>query len=392
MADVRVEAQLDARGFNAGITGMNRSVGMMASRMQSFAGGVQGVFAALAGGVLVRAARSLIDFGGALTDRAAELEMTVEELQAFEAAARQTGKGVDVMRNALARLADAQGEVLRDPRGMVSDAFARIGLSAEEVASLDMPSLMRRVATAYEQATDKASAFNAMGDIFGTRIAVKIRESLNIIARDFDGLSDSIAMTTAQAAELDRISDGLAEIDNAVKVLGGGLLVRIFDGWRFAIRAVRAEIEEMGGGVRGLLKLFATSGGNTAVMFWRSILSKSGREEARKMTQEIAERGKSGAASEEDKAISRDARLQTLREAYAKAEEDKSKRGTGTGFTPTRPDQFTAVGAFTGGDRSAAVSLAQRQLALSERMLEIEKTQQDILREISRNTGGGLDE
>jgi hypothetical protein len=370
---------------------MNASVSSFAGRVNGIAGGIQAVFAGIAGGMVVRGIKSIIDFGSQMTDAAENIGVTVEELQAFEKAARAAGASSDTIKNALNRLADAQGAVVNDPDGSVAKAFAKLGITAREVASADLPGLMRRVAEAYNNAADKATAFNAISDLFGTRVAARMRAALGLIATDFEGLSKGIQLTSSQAKELDAVADGLEEVGNAAKVYLGGGLVKVFDGLRFWIRIVKAEIDELGGGLKGFLKFWATSAGNPLVMAGRAVFGKNAKPIAQEMTKEIAERGKTpdvASAREEE----RKARLQTLNDSLARLDAEKTRKGSSGGMA-YRADSYGAIGANLGGSgQGYMVSLAQQQIAINERMLEIEKGQAEILREISRNTAGGVDE
>jgi hypothetical protein len=392
MAEVKARASMDPSGFQKGIGAMDKSVSGFAGRVNGLAGGIQAVFAGIAGGMIVRGIKSIIDFGSEMLDTAESIGITVEELQAFEKAARLAGASSDTIKNALNRLADAQGAVINDPECSVAKSFAKLGITAREVASADLPGLMRRVAEAYSSASDKASAFNAIGDLFGTRVASRMRSALGLIATDFDGLSKGIQLTTSQAQELDAVADGLAEVGNAAKVYLGGGLVKVFDGLRFWIRIIKAEIGELGGGLKGFFKLWATSGGNPLIMAGRAVFGKNAKPIAEQMTKEIAERGKTPDV-EKARGLEQAARIQTLNESYARLEEERKKkadRGVSGGY---KGDSFTNIGGNMGGTgQGVMVSLAQQQIAINERMLEIEKGQADILREISRNTGGGSDE
>jgi hypothetical protein len=394
MAEVKVKASMDPSGFQNGVRGMEGAISRFGARINTIATTAQAAFAGIAGLALFRQIKGIIDFGGEMKDAADNIGLTVEELQVFDKAARRGGLGADKMRNALGKLADAQAEVIRNPTGNVAKAMERLGLSADDVARADLPGLMRQIAAAYAQATDKGAALNAVADIFGARVAVRMGSTLTELASNFDELSRSIALTTSQAQELDAVGDAFEEIGIAAKIHLGGVLVKVFDGLRFWIRAIKAEIGELGGGWKGAFKLMASNAIpviGPLVTLARVIKGARTKSIAEEMTKEIEQRG-TPPDIEAQRTRERESRVAALKESLARIEEEKKKTGVSLGGLVS-PDSMAAIGGSMGGsNQGMLINLAQMQLRTNERIAELAKQQQDILREISRNTAGGADE
>lgn len=113
----------------------------------------------------------IVDFSSEILNSAASLQRlsqetgaAVEDLAALQGAAKITG--IDDLGNSLGRLAKAQGQVAQGNK-QTTGAFAAIGISAAQVASLKPDELLLRVADAFQKYADGAGKSAVAQDIFG---------------------------------------------------------------------------------------------------------------------------------------------------------------------------------------------------------------------------------
>ncbi len=101
-----------------------------------------------------------------LNDRAARLEMPVEDLQRLEAAATMSGSSVETLAKALS-LAERNAVKARQGSDGLQSSFAALGINVSDFLAADPTSRLLSISKGFNAATDKAGAYKAVFDVLG---------------------------------------------------------------------------------------------------------------------------------------------------------------------------------------------------------------------------------
>jgi hypothetical protein len=212
MSTLKFKTALDSTQYDKGVENIkSKNTGLGGSL-----GGVQGMIAkAFAAGAVIAFGRAvangigkLVSFGGAMTDMAYQTGVSVETLQGLMLEVRKAGGNSDTLTNSLTRLRDAQGAVVGGDKAMIA-AFKELGLSQQEVASMDTETLFRAMSKALTESGNSASAYSAVVDVLGKKNVPRLLEAMNALGSGTGELNQGFGkLTTANAQALDALSDG----------------------------------------------------------------------------------------------------------------------------------------------------------------------------------------
>jgi hypothetical protein len=216
MAEARIKGGIsfDSRSVEQGV---NRSIGharrfenaMAASRQRLSRLGIGGIgFAGIALG-----ANKAIKSMSELTDEADQLDLSTDQLQAYDAALRRMGGSANDMRTALRNVGNAQDELAGAPfMDQASTKMAQfadaIGMSVSEFAKLSNLEALDKIGEAL--AGENLTAIDIARDILGARSSRKVAPALQAIA-EAGGIE---AFTETARAEIIP-ADKLQEADKA---------------------------------------------------------------------------------------------------------------------------------------------------------------------------------
>jgi len=203
MAKIETVATLKTGQFQNKIKGMkngsNKFKGGFLKSMKASVGAV-GIFVAaiaVAVAAVVKLTLKGAELGSKLSDLAFQSDLSVESFQEFKDAAIKAGSTGDKMSNALFRIQDAQGEVIKGDK-LMTDAFKVFGLTAKDVAGMDTEGLMRRLGKELANTANKAEKINAIGDIIGKKNAKALKEALIIVGEGSKGAANVVSQETAE--------------------------------------------------------------------------------------------------------------------------------------------------------------------------------------------------
>jgi len=354
---------MDSTGFQRGLDRMNTGMRGLAGSAQRI-GGMLGVGLGVAG--IVQAVRSVVEFASELQHTAQMTGLTVSQVNKLGESFVNAGGKEERLRLALGKLRLAQGEVIaQNPK--MTQAFVALGMSGRDVAGMEMEDLLLGVARGFATAEDKAAAFNAVAAIFGERVAGPLRVVLADLAKN--GFGELNKGLDESAAKLERYSTMWSSVWRNIKVVGA------------------SAIGEIG-------KFFERGGA-----FWGAVSAVGMQEALRQLKAGELEdvlTGKpnvvGGADDKEAEAAARrkeyDANRKAITDRFAEKRADLMMKGAG-GQSFTSPDQLAQVGLGVGNAMSPTMRLAEAQLRIQEKLLEINKEEAKTLARIDSKFAAG---
>jgi hypothetical protein len=347
MATMKVKSTLDPRHYKHGVKEMRRE-------NKKFGGGLGKIKKLLAGAfvatavvgfarAVIGAGASIVQFASKLSDMAAQTGVNIMTLQKFNAAALNAGSSADKMTKALVSLKDAQGEVL-DGDMLMTRAFGNLGISIDDVASMDTEELFLAVSRALTDSGNSAKNLSAVFDILGKRNAMELTEAMNELAEGINGVDQAmIKMTFSTAQRLDIAADWWERYKVNWKT-----------GWAIALASL------FGGGDKVEAEI----------------------EKRRRAEEKRNKREKESRAFdlEQLKAKKEEERLRTV-EKIAKAEEkiakDKQKIREDVTRDATRgkkADRLRRIGGFAGQTARDQLTQSRKQVEILERIADYERS------------------
>lgn len=229
MAELVTRSRLDSRGVEVGVKKTSKAIKPLEKQLSEIRSRVGAAFAI---NTLTRFGRSITDLGSKISDLAFAADLTTDEFQALSVAFINAGGTSEKLGNALSRIRAAQGRVVEGDQTMI-DAFRALGVSIQDVISLDMPGLLQRIGGSLEESGNSARQFNAVVELVGTRNAPKLTEALNRLSSEgMSGLIDSAKdagkiLDEDLIASLDKWEDSLLQTERTIKVWAANSLKNI---------------------------------------------------------------------------------------------------------------------------------------------------------------------
>jgi len=150
MFSILARLGLDSTGFRVGVKQAEGAAKQFTSGLNSnFKSQLAGMFgtAAIAAGFA-----AAIRKAGELTDRASKLGVSPETLQEREFALKQNGGTLEDYERALIGIGKARARALEDPKGSEANAFARLGVTIEQIKSANADEVFKSIGAAVQKA------------------------------------------------------------------------------------------------------------------------------------------------------------------------------------------------------------------------------------------------
>ena len=216
-----IALRTDIQGLQAE---MQQAVGIVDRGMNSLtrsAGIARAAFAGLAGalsvGALAAGVKQVVDFGDELRDLSIATGASVEQLSFLDFASRQLGSSVETLTNGIGRLQRNLSEVIAGGGQQAARALDTLGLSAAELARVDVVTQLTTLGDALRAIENPAQRAAAAQQLFGTRLAKELLPVLLSGQRNLAELADRFVelngvITTDQADSFDALNDSLGEL------------------------------------------------------------------------------------------------------------------------------------------------------------------------------------
>jgi len=179
MADLRYQVQVDTRGAAQSLQNLQTRVG----GLQSAFGGLKTALGALAFGAAIRGA---IGFAAAVNDMSSATNVSRESILGLGQALTTNGGQASKATDAVQRFSLTLGNAVEGTRS-AQDAFAKIGISLDDLATLDESEILARTIEGLGAISDAGQRAAIQTDIFGKTMAGVNAAGL---AQDYRRLAD----------------------------------------------------------------------------------------------------------------------------------------------------------------------------------------------------------
>ena len=359
---ITADAQQYVSEFKRAQRATSEGVSSIATSLKSL-GGALG--ASLGIGAVLSFGKSVVDLGSQITDLSTMANMGSQEFQAIALTAMDSGLAFEQTAKAAENMRAKIEDAAKGNSAAVA-TFKALNLSAVGLQALAPERQWEVIARAITGAKDQQAALNAASDIFGAKIAPKLRETLALLATEgFDKVFDSskaLRFSQDQLDTLDKAGDAMGRIWHYVKLMGATPIV--------AVTKLLANENALASARKNLIRLESQGQGNDTV--------------ARDLRIQISDMEKFAAAAEsskkaleemsaESRHVEQMIREQAMNEAIAAEAFDRS---LADGVTASKQaakqnsfSQLTLQKAIA-GTSAATIKLTEEQVALGDKMAE----------------------
>lgn len=224
MTTVRSEFRIGLKDeTRQGVQSINRSLDELNKSATRAAAGLATIGVGVIAG-LGASATSVINLGDKLRDLSFATGQSVEQLSFLDFAAQQSGTSIDTIATASQRLAKNLTEVSRGGGKAAAVALQELGLSAEELARLDLVGQIETIGQALQKIENPSQRAAAGAALFGKQFK-ELAPLLLDGANGFGELADEFVrlggvLTTEQAAKFDAFKDSISALQLSVRQAG----------------------------------------------------------------------------------------------------------------------------------------------------------------------------
>lgn len=230
MAKPEVNVEINASGnIQNVLVGLNRQFGGFFNTLKT--GFQLNLGAKLANFMLglPRQVAEIAQWAQGIKNAADQAQLSTGAFQVFARELQHSGVQVESLRTAISTLQRAQVDAV-NKTGPMRDAFAQLGLDAQELSSIPLPLQLEKIAKAMASAEDRTSALSAASKLLGQENATKLLPLLNKLAQEgFGGLAQQAAaagviLDDDVAGVFSRLNNQLNDLKTRFKVLSAEFL------------------------------------------------------------------------------------------------------------------------------------------------------------------------
>lgn len=221
----------------------NRAAKSAAVTARAVATGVRNAFLSVAAPTvlatrLLGLGRSALNLADNFEELAERTGASFEGIQVLGQLARSTGQKAEVFTGAIDRLNINLAEMAAGSLKTYG-AVRTLGLTLKDFEGLTAERKLELIAQASARATDRVAAFNAVGELLGTKTTPQLRSALDQLARGYTTVRDE----AAQAGQImsERIGKDLARAKGDFEAWGNWLTIKSAS----ILRGIFSRIEEM---------------------------------------------------------------------------------------------------------------------------------------------------
>ena len=209
------------------MSGFRRGINRGVVRMGKFATAAAAAGAAIVA-ALVRRGMQAVDEQAKL---ARQLGATQDGLVGYQRAAEDAGVSTDVASRAAERLSQSVGEALRNPASRSADALGRLGLSAQDLADMDIDERMAAISDAMRDhnmsADQAADTLRQLGIRQGEVVRLMQEGGDNIRQASREMSEFGVAVDSVDAAQVEAANDAFSRISDVVDGIANQLAVEL---------------------------------------------------------------------------------------------------------------------------------------------------------------------
>ena len=221
-----IQSVMDPEADKAGKSAGEKISGGIVSGIGSVAGAGAAAFGAItaagtaATGMLVSGVGSVAEYGDNIDKMSQKMGMSAEAYQEWDAVMQHSGTSMETMKASMKTLANAAESG--------SDAFDKLGISQEEIASMSQEQLFERTISALQNVEDSTERTYLAGKTLG-RGATELGALLNTSAEDTQAMRDRVrelggVMSEDAVKAAAAYQDSLQDMQTAFSGLSRGML------------------------------------------------------------------------------------------------------------------------------------------------------------------------
>jgi len=203
MPPLKNTATLDTQPFNRGLQGME-------SKVSGFAGKLKGAYkaagAAVAVGAMVKLGKATLDTADNIDNLSKQLQLGLESTQSLSVMMDEAGMSISSFNTVVATAKNAQAEALTGNK-QFADSFAKIGIELDDLRGMNMEQIIEATGRAMAESGDNAEISAASIDILGSR-SVKLEGVLKQLGSEGFGALNERMLETGQIMEEDLVKAG----------------------------------------------------------------------------------------------------------------------------------------------------------------------------------------
>lgn len=231
IGNLSVLLSLNTAAFSAGAAKAEKEAGRLQGAMGRAGSAIKGSLAGLAAGFTIGAVTSAIsqglEYASSLGEVAQQLGVTTTALQEYRYAATQTGIAEGEMDASLAKLSRTIGEA-KQGSAPLQAAFAKIGITMDELAGKDTGEVMRMIAEGLKTLPDPAERAAVAVDLLG-RGAQKLMPLLNEGRTGIDAYAKAakdlgIVIDEAAIKKADEAADTMSKLNTVLQARIAGVV------------------------------------------------------------------------------------------------------------------------------------------------------------------------
>lgn len=216
--------------FGIDATGAKAELRQLTRETRGFANTWAAISFAAAGTAIVALAKGAVDLAASLKDAASALGIDIQALQALNYVAEQNGSSQAEMQKALEKTRLYLQKASAGGAEQVA-TLQKLNLHAEKLAALPLERKFEALAKAYAEAQDKASAYNAVSEIFGDKVGPKMLATLSDLAsQGFSGAARAASdaghvMSSETVLALESASQAIENFKKQAIIAVGSIIV-----------------------------------------------------------------------------------------------------------------------------------------------------------------------
>ena len=230
IGNLAVNLTMETAAFQRGATIAEKRAEGMRAKFAGVGKSVAGIGTALVGGVIVAGLANVVggafEMASSMSEAAEKVGLTVEALQELRFAAQQTGVANEQLDAAIVRLSKSMGDLQLGEKEAV-DAFAAIGLAAEDLKGKTPDEALRIVADRLNKIPDAATRVAIGQDLMGrgfSKLLPLINGGSEALNKYADESRKAGQISTEDAQRLDELADSWEKLKVRVGVATANII------------------------------------------------------------------------------------------------------------------------------------------------------------------------
>jgi hypothetical protein len=288
---------------------------------------VFGAFSAvLSVGAIVEFGRSIINLGGQINDLSVQANLSTDSFQALSNIGRDSGVDFEMIAKSSENLRSKIQDAVSGNKEAIA-SFSKLNVTAQELKAIGLEKAWSVIGIKIREATDKSEAFNAVSDIFGAKIAPKLKQVFDELGKsnleDLGKKFKDLTLSPSQLKALDDFGDKTAANTQRLKAFAAQLTLNLIEYKAVSAAQTGLVLFPQIGKIKGLAEEKAPAKDIMAAIAAKEQIALIDEQTKATMTlaREETERAARSLAYDEAQKSLREGRIAGMK-AFLKAEED----------------------------------------------------------------------